>query len=55
LRRSYDLMALVGGCYTKSELYARVGTSMNLLGWYCYLQLREEEEQKRLEAMFGTE
>jgi len=48
-------MALVGNCYTRTELYARVGTGLNMLGWYCYLQLREEEDQKRLEAMFKTE
>ena len=48
-------MVLVGGCYTETELYARVGTSANLSGWYLYMQLREEREAERTRAMLGQE
>jgi hypothetical protein len=51
LRGYYELMATVGGCYNLTELFARVGPSMNMAAWMTFLQVRAEEEEARIKAM----
>ena len=52
LYRCYQLMEL-SGCLTLDELFDRVRSSHQLIGWYCYLNERDKRENERMQAMFG--
>lgn len=51
LRGYFELMALVGGCYNLTELFARVGPGANMTAWLTFLQVRAREEEERIKAM----
>jgi len=43
----------LSGCLTLDELFDRVRSSHQLIGWYCYLNERDKRENERMQAMFG--
>jgi hypothetical protein len=53
LRFYFDLMALIGDCYTVEDLLSRMRTSTNLTAWLAYLQVRHQEEEARIQAMMN--
>jgi hypothetical protein len=52
-KRYYDLMALLK-CPTLDDLFDRVKSSKQMLGWMEYLQVRDEEEAAKYKALFGN-
>jgi hypothetical protein len=45
----------MGGCYTLGELFDRVKSSRQMIGWFAYLDIRDKREQERLEKMFSDQ
>lgn len=44
---------VIGRCLSLDELFDRVKSSRQVAEWLEYLQLRDEEEVKRMKAMMG--
>jgi hypothetical protein len=54
-KRYFDLMALLGDCYTLDELFNRVKSARQMVAWMEYLQVRDEEEVAKYKALFGEQ
>jgi hypothetical protein len=45
----------IGRCLTLGELFDRVASSRQMVGWYAYLEIRDKREHERLQQMFGEQ
>lgn len=50
--RCYQLMEM-SGCLSLDEMFDKVKSARQLIGWYLYLDERDKRENERMEAMFG--
>jgi hypothetical protein len=53
-KRYFDLMALLGNCYSLDELFDRVKSARQMVAWMEYLQVRDEEEVAKYKTLFGN-